>query len=155
MHSRFVLELCEPMQAVNVEMASFELFSSQPKSFKVFLSDRWVDWPQSLGILAPVLGYTGPSPWVYWPRSLGILAPVLGYTGPSPWVYWPQSLGILAPVLGYTGPGPWVYWPQSLGILAPVLGYTGPGPWVYWPQSFCFNCIYKRGNSRWNNFYTK
>ena len=37
---RFVIELCEPVQALHVEMASLEMFSSQPKSFKVFLSDR-------------------------------------------------------------------------------------------------------------------
>ena len=36
------MELCEPMHAFHVEMASLELFSSQPKSFKIYLSDRSV-----------------------------------------------------------------------------------------------------------------
>ncbi|WAR31821.1 SUCO-like protein [Mya arenaria] len=46
----FVLELCEPIQAHSVEVASLELFSSQPKKVKVLLSDRYPtkDW-QSAG----------------------------------------------------------------------------------------------------------
>ncbi|XP_045188176.2 SUN domain-containing ossification factor-like isoform X2 [Mercenaria mercenaria] len=42
----FVLELCEPIQAHSVDIASLELFSSQPKKFKLFLSDRYPtkDW---------------------------------------------------------------------------------------------------------------
>ncbi|KAL4218646.1 hypothetical protein ACF0H5_021235 [Mactra antiquata] len=42
----FVIELCEPIQTHSVEIASLELFSSQPKQFKVYLSDRFPtkDW---------------------------------------------------------------------------------------------------------------
>ncbi|XP_052249155.1 SUN domain-containing ossification factor-like isoform X2 [Dreissena polymorpha] len=41
-----VVELCEPIQAHSVEIASLELFSSQPKKVKVMLSDRYPtkDW---------------------------------------------------------------------------------------------------------------
>ncbi|XP_050417719.1 SUN domain-containing ossification factor isoform X2 [Patella vulgata] len=47
----FLVELCEPVQVKMVEMASLELFSSQPKSFRVFISDRYPakEW-QSLGV---------------------------------------------------------------------------------------------------------
>ncbi|ESO89582.1 hypothetical protein LOTGIDRAFT_125008, partial [Lottia gigantea] len=37
----FVLELCEPVQVKLLELASLELFSSQPKSFRVSISDRY------------------------------------------------------------------------------------------------------------------
>lgn len=37
---RFVVELCEPIHVSHFEVASFELFSSQPKTFRVSLSDR-------------------------------------------------------------------------------------------------------------------
>lgn len=37
----FVAELCEAIQAKKVEMANFELFSSTPKNFSVFVSDRF------------------------------------------------------------------------------------------------------------------
>ncbi|CAC5401545.1 SUN domain-containing protein 2,Uncharacterized protein slp1 [Mytilus coruscus] len=37
----FVIELCEPIHVNNFEVASFELFSSQPKTFRVSLSDRY------------------------------------------------------------------------------------------------------------------
>ncbi|XP_060601973.1 SUN domain-containing ossification factor-like isoform X2 [Ruditapes philippinarum] len=42
----FVIELCEPIQAHSVDIASLELFSSQPKMFKLYLSDRYPtkDW---------------------------------------------------------------------------------------------------------------
>ncbi|XP_041368642.1 SUN domain-containing ossification factor-like [Gigantopelta aegis] len=36
----FVLELCEPVQVKSVEIASLELFSSQPRAFTVLVSDR-------------------------------------------------------------------------------------------------------------------
>lgn len=37
----FVVELCEPIHVSHFEVASFELFSSQPKTFRVSLSDRY------------------------------------------------------------------------------------------------------------------
>ncbi|KAJ8299908.1 hypothetical protein KUTeg_021427 [Tegillarca granosa] len=37
----FIIELCEPVQLSKVEIASFELFSSQPKHFYVGFSDRY------------------------------------------------------------------------------------------------------------------
>lgn len=37
----FVVELCEPVQAQKIEIANFELFSSIPKDFAVFFSDRF------------------------------------------------------------------------------------------------------------------
>ncbi|XP_071111717.1 SUN domain-containing ossification factor-like isoform X1 [Haliotis cracherodii] len=42
----FAIELCEPIQVKTVEIASLELFSSQPKTFRVSLSDRFPakDW---------------------------------------------------------------------------------------------------------------
>lgn len=42
----FVVELCEAIQAKKIEIANFELFSSSPKEFTVFVSDRYPtrDW---------------------------------------------------------------------------------------------------------------
>ncbi|KAK3609126.1 hypothetical protein CHS0354_036037 [Potamilus streckersoni] len=42
----FDLELCEPVQFQSVEIASLEMFSSQPKTFKLYISDRYPakDW---------------------------------------------------------------------------------------------------------------
>ncbi|XP_024943001.1 uncharacterized protein LOC107269622 isoform X2 [Cephus cinctus] len=42
----FVVELCEAIQAKKIELANFELFSSSPKDFSVFVSDRFPtrDW---------------------------------------------------------------------------------------------------------------
>ncbi|XP_044743850.1 SUN domain-containing ossification factor [Chrysoperla carnea] len=42
----FVVELCEAVQAKRVELANFELFSSTPKDFSVYISDRYPtrDW---------------------------------------------------------------------------------------------------------------
>ncbi|CAL1533585.1 unnamed protein product [Lymnaea stagnalis] len=37
----FVVELCEPLQIHRVELGTMELFSSQPKSFRVFASQRY------------------------------------------------------------------------------------------------------------------
>ncbi|KAG8329675.1 SUN domain-containing ossification factor isoform X3 [Homalodisca vitripennis] len=36
----FIVELCEAIQPVKIEMANFELFSSSPREFSVWLSDR-------------------------------------------------------------------------------------------------------------------
>ncbi|CAL1687146.1 unnamed protein product [Lasius platythorax] len=42
----FVVELCEGIQAKKIELANFELFSSSPKDFSVYVSDRFPtkDW---------------------------------------------------------------------------------------------------------------
>ncbi|XP_013181245.1 PREDICTED: SUN domain-containing ossification factor isoform X1 [Papilio xuthus] len=42
----FVIELCEAVQAQKIEIANFELFSSTPKDFAVYFSDRFPtrDW---------------------------------------------------------------------------------------------------------------
>lgn len=40
--SRFVIELCEPIQVKQLDIANFELFSSTPKDFLVSISDRYV-----------------------------------------------------------------------------------------------------------------
>lgn len=42
----FVVELCEAVQAQKIEIANFELFSSTPKDFAVYFSDRFPtrDW---------------------------------------------------------------------------------------------------------------
>ena len=42
----FVVELCEAIQAKKIEIANFELFSSSPKDFSVYVSDRFPtrDW---------------------------------------------------------------------------------------------------------------
>ncbi|XP_072749578.1 SUN domain-containing ossification factor isoform X2 [Anoplolepis gracilipes] len=37
----FVVELCEAIQAKKIELANFELFSSSPKDFSVYVSDRF------------------------------------------------------------------------------------------------------------------
>ncbi|KAF7654303.1 hypothetical protein LDENG_00071440 [Lucifuga dentata] len=37
----FVIELCEPIQVKQLDIANFELFSSTPKDFLVFISDRY------------------------------------------------------------------------------------------------------------------
>ncbi|KAF4518785.1 hypothetical protein B566_EDAN005405 [Ephemera danica] len=44
----FVVELCEAIQAKQVELANFELFSSSPKDFSVWASDRFPtrEWHQ-------------------------------------------------------------------------------------------------------------
>lgn len=44
----FVVELCEAIQAEKIELANFELFSSSPKDFSVFVGDRFPsrDWSQ-------------------------------------------------------------------------------------------------------------
>lgn len=39
---RFIIELCEPVQVKQLDIANFELFSSTPKDFLVSISDRWV-----------------------------------------------------------------------------------------------------------------
>lgn len=39
---RFVIELCEPIQVKQLDIANFELFSSTPKDFLVSISDRSV-----------------------------------------------------------------------------------------------------------------
>lgn len=38
---RFVIELCEPIQVKQLDIANFELFSSTPKDFLVSISDRY------------------------------------------------------------------------------------------------------------------
>ena len=38
--SRFLVELCEPVQVHSIEMGNLELFSSVPESFLVQVSDR-------------------------------------------------------------------------------------------------------------------
>ncbi|XP_048509350.1 SUN domain-containing ossification factor isoform X2 [Athalia rosae] len=42
----FVVELCEAIQAEKIELANFELFSSSPKDFSVYVGDRFPsrDW---------------------------------------------------------------------------------------------------------------
>lgn len=42
----FIVELCEAIQAKKIELANFELFSSSPKDFSVYVSDRFPtrDW---------------------------------------------------------------------------------------------------------------
>uniref|UniRef100_A0ABM0MKV6 SUN domain-containing ossification factor-like n=1 Tax=Saccoglossus kowalevskii TaxID=10224 RepID=A0ABM0MKV6_SACKO len=42
----FTVELCEPLQIKQIEIANFELFSSTPKTLKVQISDRYQsrDW---------------------------------------------------------------------------------------------------------------
>lgn len=42
----FIVELCEAIQAKKIELANFELFSSSPKDFGIFVSDRFPtrDW---------------------------------------------------------------------------------------------------------------
>lgn len=42
----FVVELCEAIQAKKIELANFELFSSSPRDFSVYVSDRFPtkDW---------------------------------------------------------------------------------------------------------------
>lgn len=40
--SRFVIELCEPIQVKQLDIANFELFSSTPKDFLISISDRYV-----------------------------------------------------------------------------------------------------------------
>ncbi|KAG8222934.1 hypothetical protein J437_LFUL000229 [Ladona fulva] len=44
--SWFVVELCEAIRAKKIELANFELFSSSPKEFSVWISDRFPtrDW---------------------------------------------------------------------------------------------------------------
>ena len=48
----FVLELCEPIKIIRLELANFELFSNVPRQFRVFASERYLqsadgkDWPQ-------------------------------------------------------------------------------------------------------------
>lgn len=37
---RFIIELCEPIQLKQLDMANLELFSSKPKDFLVSISDR-------------------------------------------------------------------------------------------------------------------
>lgn len=39
---RFVVELCEPVQVKQFDIANHELFSSTPKDFLVSISDRYV-----------------------------------------------------------------------------------------------------------------
>ena len=38
--ARFVIELCEPIQVKQLDIANFELFSSTPRDFLVSISDR-------------------------------------------------------------------------------------------------------------------
>ena len=38
----FIVELCELVSVRSLEIASFELFSSTPKTFKVYVSERYV-----------------------------------------------------------------------------------------------------------------
>ena len=38
---RFIIELCEPIQVKQLDIANFELFSSTPKDFLVSISDRY------------------------------------------------------------------------------------------------------------------
>lgn len=38
---RFIIELCEPVQVKQLDIANFELFSSTPKDFLVSISDRY------------------------------------------------------------------------------------------------------------------
>ncbi|KAK5646558.1 hypothetical protein RI129_005022 [Pyrocoelia pectoralis] len=42
----FIVELCEAIQAIKIELANFELFSSTPKDFSISVSDRFPtrDW---------------------------------------------------------------------------------------------------------------
>lgn len=40
--TRFVIELCEPIQVKQLDIANFELFSSTPKDFLVSISDRYI-----------------------------------------------------------------------------------------------------------------
>lgn len=37
----FVVELCETVQITRLDLANFELFSSSPKDFRVFVSERY------------------------------------------------------------------------------------------------------------------
>lgn len=37
---RFIIELCEPVQVKQLDIANFELFSSTPRDFIVSISDR-------------------------------------------------------------------------------------------------------------------
>lgn len=39
-HFRFTIELCEPAHVKYIEIANFELFSSLPETFKVYISER-------------------------------------------------------------------------------------------------------------------
>lgn len=41
---RFVIELCEPIQVKQLDIANFELFSSTPKDFLVSISDRYFNF---------------------------------------------------------------------------------------------------------------
>lgn len=38
---RFIIELCEPIQVKQLDIANFELFSSTPKEFIMSISDRY------------------------------------------------------------------------------------------------------------------
>lgn len=41
---RFIIELCEPIQLKQLDIANFELFSSTPKDFLVSISDRYASY---------------------------------------------------------------------------------------------------------------
>jgi len=45
---RFIIELCEPIQVKQLDIANFELFSSMPKDFLVSISDRYALKPEML-----------------------------------------------------------------------------------------------------------
>lgn len=38
---RFIFELCQPIQVKQLDIANFEIFSSNPRDFLVSISDRW------------------------------------------------------------------------------------------------------------------
>jgi hypothetical protein len=48
----FVIELCEPIQITDIEIANYELFSNVPKQFRVHASDRYPNknWTRALFI---------------------------------------------------------------------------------------------------------
>lgn len=50
--SRFVIELCEPIQVKQLDIANFELFSSTPKDFLVSISDRYTPFASFMFKLA-------------------------------------------------------------------------------------------------------
>lgn len=60
---RFIIELCEPVQVKQLDIANFELFSSTPKDFLVSISDRWVLYFPDMFILRDDMQYTPPYHW--------------------------------------------------------------------------------------------
>ena len=52
----FIVELCEPVRISHIELANFELFSNVPRSFRVYVSERYqadhAKWPPGKHLLA-------------------------------------------------------------------------------------------------------